>query len=153
MLYVVHLKNKKSPKGGSRAPQDPPRYALDYQFTVLITYRLFNRKCFPFWNASSIVPRSRLNDFAFRLRSGKEMGVWSTLIRVCRGRLVAFLSWNWKTFSTTFLHDLFCRQEPHDCCQVACVFKTIYTIWMTTRGQRFQPRANFEDAQKTLKLL
>ena len=33
MLYVVHLKNKKSPKGreGGRAPQDPLRYALGAQ--------------------------------------------------------------------------------------------------------------------------
>ena len=46
MLYVVHLKKIKSlPKGGSRAPKDPPRYALaewaSISFTLQTAIQIF----------------------------------------------------------------------------------------------------------------
>ena len=96
---------------------------------------------------------SRLNNFAFLLQSGKEIADWFTLIRICWGRLWLFYLETRKHFLQLFLHDLFRWQEPHghDCCQVARVSITIYTICITTRGQWFQLSANFEDAQKSLK--
>ena len=131
-------------KGGSRAPQDPPGYALARDRLPWASLALWysqqetgrkSERCLPLGNAKQIP--------FLRLRSSKG-GFTSTLERVCNNQTNIIYFWQVSLWSLTLFFHLF----QHKCCGGLS-----YASWNTTLWKQMPENENLSVPESCCKTM